>query len=223
MNVQFIKEIQLARTVDPVHHAKRRDQILDALEDAVLELGFPRLSFKDVAQRCGLSQGLLNYYFKDKTEMILWLQWRVLETYNDRLWTVTHGTAPAPQRLQGLLELLLSPTPELFRNIRIFLQLEAEALTNPSVEHGMKLYLRGFQDAMARVLSGLPWWLEASQEARMDTVAFSVSLIKGAYVQALFTDQPRILTLTHGQLVPILLNGAMSPSSIQADAVPEAS
>ena len=200
----------MARTVDPLHHARRRDQILDALEDAILELGFPRLSFKDVSQRCGLSQGLLNYYFADKTEMILSLQWRMLEQYNDRLWDVTHGTSPARERLTRLLDLLLTPDPQLYRAIRIFLQLEAEALTNPAVSHGMAIYLRGFRDALTRVVSGLSWWQANSESQRTSLVHFGVSLIKGAYVQSLFTDEPELLTNTRSQLEPILASGSLA-------------
>ncbi len=199
----------MARTVNPAQVAERRARILDALEDAILELGFPRINVKDLALRAGLSQGLLHYYFADKTEMILSLQWRMLEHYNDALWQVTHGDAPAEQRLARLFDVLVTESETLDRGIRIFLQMESEALTNPEVAHGMRVYLQGFHDALERVLAAFPWWRQTPPARRRAVRTFVIGAIKGAYVQHVFLPEAGALSTIRRMLEPMLQNGTV--------------
>jgi AcrR family transcriptional regulator len=207
----------MARTVDTSQVAERRARILDALEESILELGFPRINFKDLAARSGLSQGLLNYYFADKTEMILSLQWRLLEQYNDALWGITHGDAPASERLATLFDVVLTESPQVTRTVRIFLQLESEALTNPLVAHGMQLYLKGFHEAVTRVLQAFPWWQNADAKTRRVWVTFVIAAIKGSYVQDLFLPGVQASAATRKFLEPLVLRGEL-PGHVKSKA-----
>jgi AcrR family transcriptional regulator len=49
---------------------KRRDQLVDCMIDAVVELGFPRASVAEVARRAGVSKGVVTYHFAAKDDLI---------------------------------------------------------------------------------------------------------------------------------------------------------
>lgn len=49
---------------------KRRDQLIQAAIDAIVEVGFPRTSVAEVARRAGVSKGVVTYHFAAKNDLI---------------------------------------------------------------------------------------------------------------------------------------------------------
>jgi TetR/AcrR family transcriptional regulator, fatty acid metabolism regulator protein len=49
---------------------KRRDQLVECMIDAVVELGYPRASVAEVARRAAVSKGVVTYHFPAKDDLI---------------------------------------------------------------------------------------------------------------------------------------------------------
>jgi TetR/AcrR family transcriptional regulator, fatty acid metabolism regulator protein len=49
---------------------KRRDQLIQAAIDAIVDVGFPRASVAEVARRAGVSKGVVTYHFAAKNDLI---------------------------------------------------------------------------------------------------------------------------------------------------------
>ena len=58
------------RTVDPVRHAARRQQILDAAASAIAVKGFDATTVKDLCAAAGVGSGTLFHYFADKRAIL---------------------------------------------------------------------------------------------------------------------------------------------------------
>jgi AcrR family transcriptional regulator len=50
--------------------AKRRDQLVGCMIDAIAQAGFPRASVAEVARRAGVSKGVVTYHFPAKDDLI---------------------------------------------------------------------------------------------------------------------------------------------------------
>lgn len=72
--------------------ARRRAQILDGAERSILDLGWEATTFTTIAERSHVARGALNYYFRDKHDLLLALVGRLFE---QQLVRVEHLTAPA--------------------------------------------------------------------------------------------------------------------------------
>jgi AcrR family transcriptional regulator len=84
----------MARTLDPVAHAVRRDAFLDAAQRLIQTKGYERLSIQDVLDEVSVSKGAFYHYFGSKAALLDGVISRMVET-------ATAAMAPAiadPQR-----------------------------------------------------------------------------------------------------------------------------
>ncbi len=61
----------MARTVDPVRHAARRGQIIEAAAEVFAEYGYDRATTAAICRRAGVGSGTLFHYFADKRAIFL--------------------------------------------------------------------------------------------------------------------------------------------------------
>jgi AcrR family transcriptional regulator len=78
----------MARTLNPVAHALRRDQFVDAAQELIAAKGYAGLSIQDVLETTGASKGAFYHYFDSKASL--------LEAVVDRM-TEAVLTAVAPE------------------------------------------------------------------------------------------------------------------------------
>src|SRR3954452_12309042 len=74
---------------------RRRRQILRAAAEVVAEEGFDGATMRKIAQRAGVSPGMLNYYYGGKRELIL-------ETINDARAKMLEAMEPLSKGKLGL-------------------------------------------------------------------------------------------------------------------------
>jgi AcrR family transcriptional regulator len=60
----------VARTLDPVRHAVRREAILDVTEQLIRTKGYERMSIQDVQDELGVSRGAIYHYFTSKSALL---------------------------------------------------------------------------------------------------------------------------------------------------------
>ncbi len=73
---------------------KRREQLIDCTIDAVVELGFQGASVGEVAQRAGVSKGVVTYHFAAKDDLIFAAVARIFDSITEALESRLGGTSP---------------------------------------------------------------------------------------------------------------------------------
>jgi TetR/AcrR family fatty acid metabolism transcriptional regulator len=73
---------------------KRREQLIDCAIDAVVELGFQGASVGEVAQRAGVSKGVVTYHFAAKDDLIFAAVARIFDSITEALESRLRGTSP---------------------------------------------------------------------------------------------------------------------------------
>ncbi|WP_157240778.1 TetR/AcrR family transcriptional regulator [Catenuloplanes japonicus] len=81
----------MARTVDPVAHAARREAFLDAAQQIIATRGYDALSIQDVLSATGASKGAFYHYFDGKAALLDALVLRMVDTAGPHL--TTDGSA----------------------------------------------------------------------------------------------------------------------------------
>jgi TetR/AcrR family fatty acid metabolism transcriptional regulator len=73
---------------------KRREQLIDCTIGAVVELGFQGASVGEVAQRAGVSKGVVTYHFAAKDDLIFAAVARIFDSITEALESRLGGTSP---------------------------------------------------------------------------------------------------------------------------------
>lgn len=94
------------RTVDPVRHAARRRQILDAAAACFAEKGFDGTRTAEICARAGMSAGNLFHYFAGKQELVTALVEQERQETADYLARLVSADDPVAALLE-LLELVV--------------------------------------------------------------------------------------------------------------------
>lgn len=72
---------------------KRRDQLVECAIDAIVELGFQGTSVGEVAQRAGVSKGVVTYHFAAKDDLVFAVVARVFDSITEALEGRLSGTS----------------------------------------------------------------------------------------------------------------------------------
>lgn len=75
----------MARTVDHVTHAMRREEILDVAQQLVETRGYEQMSIQDVLTALGISKGALYHYFSSKQDLLAGIVDRTAERIRTHL------------------------------------------------------------------------------------------------------------------------------------------
>ncbi|RSM71859.1 TetR/AcrR family transcriptional regulator [Kibdelosporangium aridum] len=84
--------------------AARRAQIVDAAIETIVELGYAKASFAQIARRAGVSAGLISYHFANREELINQVMITVHESMDADLTAKTEGSDSHAVALRRLIE-----------------------------------------------------------------------------------------------------------------------
>jgi TetR/AcrR family transcriptional regulator, fatty acid metabolism regulator protein len=73
---------------------KRREQLVECAIDAIVERGFHGASVGEVAQRAGVSKGVVTYHFAAKDDLIFAAVARIFDSITEALESRLRGTSP---------------------------------------------------------------------------------------------------------------------------------
>jgi len=82
----------------------RRRQMIAATIATIHEVGFPRTTLAEVAQRAGVSQGLVAHYFRDKAGLLEATMRHIAEELKHDLTRTQRGRSDPRDRLAAVLE-----------------------------------------------------------------------------------------------------------------------
>lgn len=88
----------------------RREQLIEATIEVLAERGFARATLSDVANRAGLSHGLVNFHFQSKDLLLAETLSYLSDEYRENWLQALTQAGPAPSaQLDALLRATLSP------------------------------------------------------------------------------------------------------------------
>jgi AcrR family transcriptional regulator len=137
----------------------RRAQIAAAAIDTIAEVGYVGASFARIAERAGISRGLISYHFAGKDELITQVVSEIIEQGKAYMTPRILAERPGPDMLRAYIESNLS----FMREHRNYMVAMAEIARNGLTADGrqrfygdadMEGFARDLQDALAGLQAG---------------------------------------------------------------------
>jgi AcrR family transcriptional regulator len=97
------------RTAREAQGAATRERILEAARDTLAEHGPEGLTTRRVAQRAGISHGMVHYHFEDKRDLILALLIQARRDWIQPLEELVDGPGPAEARMRAVIAWMALP------------------------------------------------------------------------------------------------------------------
>ena len=83
---------------------KRRQQIIDAAKQALIEGGANSLVLRDVAEQIGITHGNLQYYFPTKNDLLIAIFDQAVEKYTESMKVAVSKTSTSKGRLDAIID-----------------------------------------------------------------------------------------------------------------------
>jgi AcrR family transcriptional regulator len=174
----------------PVVADVRRDQMLAAAAELIVERGFSETRIADVAARVGASPALVNYYFKTKdlllTEALRWSERSFYAGVEEML----RSTPSLVERVETLVAWTCLPDEqdEVPGSWGLWFDLWVQAFRHPEVKKDRVELDQRWRDVIARVVRD---GIEAGEIEDVDVESFAVmwaALLDGLVVQVALDD-----------------------------------
>ena len=124
----------MARTKDPALEAARRQQVVEAVIALLSDSSWRTLTLDRVAERAGVSKGVVSYWFAGKDALVL----AAVQTYHQQaaqryVGIVMDSEATAHERLVRLVHAAFPSQAEVEREVRFQLEVLSYAKDKPAV------------------------------------------------------------------------------------------
>ncbi|MBT8447406.1 MAG: TetR family transcriptional regulator [Gammaproteobacteria bacterium] len=83
---------------------KRRQQIIDAARQILIDSGYDGLVLRDVAQQIGITHGNLQYYFPTKNDLLMAIFDQAVEKYTDSMQDAVAEASTRRGRLDAIID-----------------------------------------------------------------------------------------------------------------------
>jgi AcrR family transcriptional regulator len=100
---------EVERSVREAQGAATRERILEAARATLAEQGPDGFTTRRVAQRAGVSHGMVHYHFEDKRDLILALLVRARRDWIQPLEELVDGPGPAETRMRSVIAWMALP------------------------------------------------------------------------------------------------------------------
>lgn len=129
----------------------RRAQIVEAAVEVVAEFGYARASLARIAERAGISKGVVTYHFKGKGEILD----RLVTDYYERGWEYMEERIRAEETAVGQVEAWVGAQLDFYIENRTGFLAMSEVVANHRGEDGAHQYAADFDeeiDGLAEIL-----------------------------------------------------------------------
>lgn len=194
------KSTSLRRPGRPKVGADLRDGILDAAELIFADAGYVGATMRDIADRAGINQSLIRYYFGSKVELfdeVFRRRGAILSGRRHVLLDQVLASSRKPQ-VQDILRAYLAPQWEMKYSGpsgAAFVRLQARLHAEPE-EHSLRLRREVYDASVKRYINELCLILP---QITREVVSLRMSFVVGTYMFML-NDLGRLNDLTDGQL-----------------------
>jgi AcrR family transcriptional regulator len=190
---------------------KRRQQILEALNDCLIKKSFSETTIRDIAKKAKVNHGVLHYYFKSKEDILLNYIDFIIEKYLTIFarWIATTGRKYPDQRefIEQCL-ILMNKRVTLDKNIsRIFVEIWEISLYNRKVRQKLKDMYSIWDKTITNEFDKIIKDKKTAQQLSIAMIAFFEGI---ALLSTIYDDKDHnwkdILNNFNGQILNILKN-----------------
>lgn len=143
----------MARPKNPALEAQRRAQLLDAVIELLAEGAYHAVTQDRVAERAGVSKGLLTYYYPEKDALFVEAIRRYHQREVDRLFAlVALPGVSAGRKLELLIEAAFASPEAVEREIRFQVEVWSYAKDRPEARAALRETYIAFREACSRLL-----------------------------------------------------------------------
>jgi len=168
----------------------RREQLIDATMRTIAKRGFARTTMAHVAKAAGLSQGIVNFYFKTKEALLYETLVHLAQEYETVLQQALESARPDPvAALDAMIEADLGPAVCTPTKVAVWLAFWAESRGRPKYRQLCRKlaedYFQQVRDLCARLAEG-----NGYDEIDVENISRSFdSLINGLWVDLAIDPQ----------------------------------
>ncbi|MCO1339913.1 TetR family transcriptional regulator [Kocuria polaris] len=142
----------------------RRLQIADAAAEVVAELGYAKASLARIAEKAGISKGVITYHFRSKDEIL-----RLVATrFFDRCWQYMEPRILAEETATGQVKMWVGSQLAYFSTHRVEFLAMAEIMTNHRGDDGTLAYTKEISEEVEGVAEILRNGQESGELRRFD-------------------------------------------------------
>ncbi|GAA2044841.1 TetR family transcriptional regulator [Streptomyces cheonanensis] len=130
----------------------RRTQIVDAAAEVVAEVGYARTSFARIAEKAGISKGVITYHFDSKDEILR----QVVTRFFDQGWQHMEDRISAAESAAGQVRAWIGSQLEFFGAHRTQFLAMSDIMANHRTEDGSHAYASELAEevsALAEILA----------------------------------------------------------------------
>ena len=170
-----------------VDHEQRRAELAKAARAIVASEGIEALTIARVATATGYSSGVVNHYFANKRQMLLYTYTSTVEQLQSRL---KAQLARSPRNLDACLKAFLPMNEEQQHEWLLWFAFWGMAITDQDLAMAQRQALRGAQDLLLGIFQEMARHGLLPAGADCDFLAHHcIALINGIAVQAVFDLQ----------------------------------
>ncbi|MHA6261447.1 TetR/AcrR family transcriptional regulator [Sporosarcina sp. CAU 1771] len=170
----------------------RKEQILKATFQAVVEKGFDAVTLQDISDNAGVSKGVTNYYFENKDDVFYQLlEWTIDKIYQNERLAINKETT-AMDKLRAYVFAAISKPSTNRRFYKVYLDFLAQAGHKPQYRKvNDKFYENCWGIGREIVTLGIQEGIFYSTD--IDKAAITIrALIDGCLIQWLMGDQDEL-------------------------------
>ena len=170
----------------------RRRQLIEATIDVLAKRGFADLTLADVADRAGLSRGIVNFHFVSKDKLLVETLRHMAQVYHAHWRAAVDGAGPsAADRLWALVTADFDSAVCNRKNIAAWVVLRAEAKSRPLYRSICGSHDEAFQNTLAKLISDLVAQDKLPHDPQQLALGLD-SLLEGLWLQVMM--QPSSLS-----------------------------
>ncbi len=171
----------------------RRQEILEAASVVITERGLTETRIQDIADRCGVSPGLILYYFESKDRLLVEALTYTSDQFDLRMSREMRRLPSARDRLDRLLEFSvpgLLPEYDLLDEWALWLEIWVRALRDPQMAKDAEALDRRWVQAIAEIVRlGRQTGEFPTDERDPDDMALQLgAMLDGLAIQVLLND-----------------------------------
>jgi AcrR family transcriptional regulator len=211
-------EVRVARTRQK-QSKDRHKEILEAAARVITDRGLAETRISDIAERCGVSPGLILYYFESKDRLLVEALTYANDTFYVNMSRELRRTTSAKKQLARLIELSvpgLLPEYERLDEWALWIEIWARALRDPAMAKEREMLDRRWRQSIADIVRHGRETGEFPEGLDADDLGMRIgALVDGLAIQVLLNDtalSPERMLRIGNEVAATLIGYALEPA-----------
>ena len=197
----------------------RHKEILEAAARVITERGLAETRISDIAEQCGVSPGLILYYFESKDRLLVEALTYANDTFYVNMSRELRRTTSAKKQLARLIELSvpgLLPEYERLDEWALWIEIWARALRDPAMAKEREMLDRRWRQSIADIVRHGRETGEFPDGLDADDLGMRIgALVDGLAIQVLLNDtalSPERMLRIGNEVAASLIGYALEPA-----------